>query len=222
MHHFGSSLNRRTHNHCCTLDRTLEPRDDGSIRFLPAVAPTPQATSRDGLPGQATGTAPRSPPAVPTPGREIDWAGTSGQIGSAASAMVGRTDFAQVHDSHALVAHYYLATLLRALQRAGDRKYTGQLPGETAVRIVIGSRGDLAALRLVNSSGSDDRDRAAEQIVRKTAPFPPFQAELEKHPSRLKLIVNMRFQGGKNLVPEYGWAGIAGVADSDWLSPGSE
>lgn len=74
----------------------------------------------------------------------------------------------------------------------------------------------------MNSSGSDERDRAAEQIVRKTAPFPPFQAELEKHPSRLKLIVNMRFQGGKNLVPEYGWAGIAGVADSDWLSPESE
>jgi hypothetical protein len=34
------------------------------------------------------------------------------------------------------------------------------------------------------------------------APFPPFPAELEKHPSRLKLVVNMRFEGSKNFVPE--------------------
>ena len=70
------------------------------------------------------------------------------------------------------------------------------------VRIVIGSQGDLVALRLVNSSGSDELDRAAEQIVRQTAPFPPVPAELEKHTSRLKLIINMRFEGSKNLVPE--------------------
>jgi hypothetical protein len=37
-----SSLNRHTHHHCCILDGVFEPRDDGSIRFLPAVAPTPQ------------------------------------------------------------------------------------------------------------------------------------------------------------------------------------
>ena len=70
------------------------------------------------------------------------------------------------------------------------------------VRIVIGSQGDLVALRLVNSSGSDELDRAAEQIVRQTAPFPPVPAELEKQTSRLKLIINMRFEGSKNLVPE--------------------
>jgi hypothetical protein len=31
-----------THYHCCILDAVLAPRDDGSIRFLPAAAPTPQ------------------------------------------------------------------------------------------------------------------------------------------------------------------------------------
>ena len=42
VHRFGSSLNRHTHYHCCILDGVFEPRDDGSIRFLPAAAPTPQ------------------------------------------------------------------------------------------------------------------------------------------------------------------------------------
>ena len=112
----------------------------------------------------------------------------SGQINSAVFAVVGRADFAQVHDPHALVAHYYLATVLRALQRTGDMNYPGQLTGETIVRIVIGSLGDLA-LRLVNSSSSDELDRAAEQIVRQTAPFPPFPTELEKQTSRLKLSI---------------------------------
>ena len=52
VHRFGSSLNRHTHSHCCLLDGVFEPRDDGSIRFLPAVAPAPQATSRAGMSGQ--------------------------------------------------------------------------------------------------------------------------------------------------------------------------
>ena len=34
-----------THYHCCILDGVFEPRDDGSIRFLPAVTPTPQETA---------------------------------------------------------------------------------------------------------------------------------------------------------------------------------
>ena len=42
VHRFGSSLNRHTHYHCCILDGVFEPRNDGSIRFLPAAAPTPQ------------------------------------------------------------------------------------------------------------------------------------------------------------------------------------
>jgi hypothetical protein len=37
-------------------------------------------------------------------------------------------------------------------------------------------------------------------IVRQTAPFPPFPAELEKQISRLKLISHMRFEGSKDLV----------------------
>jgi hypothetical protein len=44
--------------------------------------------------------------------------------------------------------------------------------------------------------------RAAEQIVRQTAPFPLFPAELEKQTSRLKLIINRRFERSRNLVPE--------------------
>lgn len=84
---------------------------------------------------------------------------------------------------------------------------------------MIGSQGDLVAVRLANSSGSDELDRAAEQIVRQTAPLPPFPAELEKQTSRLKLTTNGRFEGSKNLVPESGGAAIAGVADSDRRSP---
>jgi hypothetical protein len=61
-----------------------------------------------------------------------------------------------------LVAHHYLATMLRALQRTGDVTCPGQLTGETLVRILTASQGDLVALRLVNASGSDEPDRAAE------------------------------------------------------------
>ena len=42
VHRFGSSLNRHTHYHCCIFDGVFEPGDDGAIRFLPAVASTPQ------------------------------------------------------------------------------------------------------------------------------------------------------------------------------------
>jgi hypothetical protein len=43
VHRFGASLNRHTHYHCCILDGAFEPGDDAALRFLPAVAPTPQA-----------------------------------------------------------------------------------------------------------------------------------------------------------------------------------
>jgi TonB family protein len=142
----------------------------------------------------------------------------SGLIDSAVSAVVGRSDFAQVHHPHAPVAHYDAATVLRALQRTGDMSYPGQLSGETVVRTPIGSKGDLVALRLVNSSGSDELDRAAEQVVRQTAPFPPFPAELEVQTSSRKLTVNMRFEGSKDRVPGVGRTAIAGVMDSEGLS----
>ncbi|MEJ2061176.1 MAG: TonB family protein [Gammaproteobacteria bacterium] len=134
--------------------------------------------------------------------RQINWAGMNGQINSAVSSVLNRASFAQVHDPHTLVAHYYLATVLRALQRTGDMNYPGQLTGEPVVTMVIDSQGELVALRLVNSSGNDRLDRAAEQIVRQTAPFPPFPAALEKRTPRLKLTINMKFRGNKNLLPE--------------------
>jgi len=70
------------------------------------------------------------------------------------------------------------------------------------------------AVRLANSSSSDELDWAAEQIVRQTAPFPPFPAELEEQTSRVKPIIDRRFEGSRNLVPESGEAAIAGVVDS--------
>ena len=104
----------------------------------------------------------------------------SGPINSALSAMVGRANFPQMHHPHALVAHYDLATVLRALQRRGDMTYPGQLTGATVVRIAIDSPGGLATLRLLNAAGSDELNRTADQIVRQTAPLSPFPAELEK------------------------------------------
>ena len=42
VHRFGSALNRHVHYHCCILDGVFVPRDEGSIRFLPAQALTPR------------------------------------------------------------------------------------------------------------------------------------------------------------------------------------
>ena len=135
----------------------------------------------------------------------------SGPINSALSAMVGRANFPQMHHPHALVAHYDLATVLRALQRRGDMTYPGQLTGATVVRIAIDSPGGLATLRLLNAAGSDELNRTAEQIVRQTAPVSLFPAELGKQTSPLKLITNRCFEGIKDLVPESSSAALAGA-----------
>jgi hypothetical protein len=41
VHRFGSPRNRHTHYQCGIVGGVFEPGDEGSIRFLPAVALTP-------------------------------------------------------------------------------------------------------------------------------------------------------------------------------------
>jgi hypothetical protein len=67
-------------------------------------------------------------------------------------------------------------------------------------------------------SGSGEVERAAEQIVRQTAPSPPLPAELEQQTSCVELIITKRCEGSKNRVPKQHTAATAGVVNSYCLS----
>jgi len=117
----------------------------------------------------------------------------------AVAAAVSRSELPQVHDPDTLTARYYLASVLRKLQRIGDMNYSYDEVGVCQVRLVIGAHGELLGYRLLASSGSPTLDRVAEQIVHMSAPFAPFPADLKRQTDRMKLQVTMDFEGYRNL-----------------------
>lgn len=132
---------------------------------------------------------------APPPRRQIDWTHLSQQIDAAVASAVTEAEFPRVRDPNSLVARYYLASVLRKLERVGEMTYLGTMVGEASVVIVIGPNGDLDALQLWNSSGNAQLDEYAQRIVRLSAPFGPFPESLERETMQLKLTVRMLFEG---------------------------
>lgn len=137
-------------------------------------------------------------PALPA----LDLGQLGEQIASAAASTLSDSEYQQVRDPHTLVAHYYLAAVLRKLHRVGEMTYLGTRIGENVVMLIIGPEGELDSLQLYSSSGDQKLDDYALRIVRLSAPFPAFPASLERQTQRLKLVVRMDFEGYREVDAE--------------------
>lgn len=149
---------------------------------------------------------PRSPtPAPPAPARpHIDWSRLHSDVNAAVAAANNRHSTPlQIHDPNTLTAHFYIASVLRKLQDVGNLNYPGQLTGVSVVRLRIDRHGKLIGLKLLKSSGNPALDRAAENIVRMSAPFAPFPNRLLRKTHRLELTCYMDFYGYRQLYTEY-------------------
>lgn len=134
--------------------------------------------------------------------QKLNWANLNQQINKAVASSISRSDFPQVHDPHTMVARFYLASVLRKLQRVGDMNYTGSMVGNARVMVIIGRDGQLVGFKLLASSGNEQLDQVANNIVHMSAPFAPFPSKLRKRTSRLKLVINMQFEGYRDVNPE--------------------
>jgi protein TonB len=131
--------------------------------------------------------------------RTINLARLNQQMHEAVASVVSRSEVAQIHDPHTLTARFYLASVLRKLQRIGDMNYSYDQVGVLQVRLVIGAHGELLGYRLLASSGNPTLDKVADQIAHMSAPFAPFPADMKRQTDRIKLKITMEFEGYRNL-----------------------
>ncbi len=171
-----------------------EARRRARVRLPAAAVPATKVHGR-AVPKEATRAAP-GPAAAP---RGIDWSHLGQQVDSAVASTVRESEFQRVRDPKSLVARYYLASVLRKLERVGEMSYLGSMVGEVTVLIVIGPDGALDGLQVWSSSGNPRLDDYAQRIVRMSAPFAPFSGSLERQTMQLKLTVNMMFEGYREL-----------------------
>lgn len=132
----------------------------------------------------------------------LNWGDLAAQINSAAENVVSHSAFLQVHDPHTLIARYYIAAILRALQRAGDMIYNGQRIGEVNVRLIISADGSVKFLSFEPWNGASRLVPVARNIVNVSTPFSPFPAALARRTKRLKIEVLMRFLGSHDISAE--------------------
>lgn len=174
-------------------------------------APPPVAeTAPPPMPAKPPEKAPdHSPP-------KLNWSSLEASVQSAVAHTASRAEneaaaptpdsessLPNIHDPHTLVARYYIASLLRKLQRVGDMNYPTDQIGTPVLRLVIGTEGELQEVSLIQSSGNDSLDRNAEQIARQSSPFPPFPDSLRRKTSHIVLICHMSFEGYRQINPSF-------------------
>jgi len=129
----------------------------------------------------------------------VNWSRLTSQINAAVASAARPAAFTQVHDPHTLVARYYLAALLKKLQRIGDMIYPYNASGSVMVRLIIGADGTLQALEVDEATGAASLKGVARQIVHMATPFSPFPDKLAHQTKRLKLKIRMAFLGAHNV-----------------------
>ena len=92
----------------------------------------------------------------------------------------------------------YLAAWRRRVEHYGNRHYPTALIATTAhhrltLGVTVNAGGHLRSVRILNSSGSEELDRAALAIVRNAAPYPSFPAALRAHNRRLTFAYDWLF-----------------------------
>ena len=183
------------------------PRQPTPIRPRLRSRPARPAVRAEIAPPSVRGTLPipAAKPRAPAPAApRIDWARLRSDVNAAVATATGRRSAPlQIHDPHTLTAHFYIASVLRKLQEIGNLNYPGQLTGVSVVRLRIDVHGRLVGLKLLHSSGNPTLDRAAEDIVRVSAPFAPLPSRLRRKTPSIELTLYMDFYGYRQLYTEY-------------------
>ncbi|MEZ5594974.1 MAG: TonB family protein [Pseudomonadales bacterium] len=93
----------------------------------------------------------------------------------------------------------YLHTWREKVERVGNANFpnTG-IFGALRLLVVLREDGTLADVRIIESSGHQSLDLAAERIVRLAAPYPPFPLEMRKKYDRLEIIRTWKFSRSGN------------------------
>ncbi|AOU96982.1 hypothetical protein BI364_02230 [Acidihalobacter yilgarnensis] len=178
------------------------PKPSAPRASAPPSESAGQPEPRVSLPAKPQQTPSPHPAPRAAPTKPLNWAKLNQQINEAVASTISRSELPQIHDPHTLVARFYLATVLRKLQRIGDMNYPGDLVGDTRVMVIIGRQGELIGYKLLDSSGNPALDQVAGNIVHMSAPFAPFPEKMGKQTSRVKLVITMHFEGYRNLNPE--------------------
>lgn len=164
-----------------------------------ARAVIPPSSVRGPLPMPTAG--PRAPASAAP---RIDWARLRSDVNAAVATATGRRSAPlQIKDPNALTAHFYIASVLRKLQEVGNLNYPGQLTGVSVVHLRIDAHGRLVGLKILKSPGNPALDRAAEGIVRMSAPFAPLPSRLRRKTPGIELTLYMDFYGYRKLYTEY-------------------
>ena len=96
----------------------------------------------------------------------------------------------------------YTTSLLNKVQRVGNMNYPEEarergITGKVRLQMRLHPDGSLARVEVLESSGSDILDAAAQQIIRLAAPFSPFPEGMQKsHPETYTLSHYLNFTRG--------------------------
>jgi protein TonB len=93
----------------------------------------------------------------------------------------------------------YLADWLSRLEAVGNKYYPEAsirygIYGDVRLLVVIRKDGSLEDIRVLESSGYAVLDEAAIKVVRMTAPYAPFPAELAATTDKLEIVRTWQFQ----------------------------
>lgn len=98
----------------------------------------------------------------------------------------------------------YLHDWSAKIEQVGNRNYPREalsrhITGNLRLSVMINPDGTIYEIKVLQSSGQRILDDAARQIVRLSAPFTSFPAEIRKNADRLQIIRTWRFEiTGKN------------------------
>lgn len=99
---------------------------------------------------------------------------------------------------------YYVNSWRRRIEDNGARNYPREAENcfndcRLRLLVAINPDGTIYELRVLESSGRKVLDDAALRIVRQSAPFAPFTAEMRKNTDRLEIIRTWQFKGNRYL-----------------------
>jgi protein TonB len=99
----------------------------------------------------------------------------------------------------------YMDAWVEKVERIGNLNYPDEarrqkLSGGLLLDVALNTDGSVHTITLLRSSGEVVLDEAAARIVRLSAPFAPFPAEISKDTDILHIIRTWEFQGGNRLM----------------------
>ncbi|MBL4794980.1 MAG: energy transducer TonB [Pseudomonadales bacterium] len=93
---------------------------------------------------------------------------------------------------------YYLEQWRNKIEWTGNKNYPDlDVFGSLTMLVAVNSDGTVETIRVLQSSGYPELDRAAKRIVRKASPFAPFPKEIRVDTDILEIIRTWKFEEGR-------------------------